>query len=54
MNSMYEFALNEGPKMKMENFLGTKSWKNCLEGLKQKVDIIIGAKNIFNLFNKWS
>jgi len=25
MNSTYEFALKEGPKVKMENFIGTKS-----------------------------
>jgi len=25
MNSAYEFTLNEGPKVKIENFLGTKS-----------------------------
>jgi len=25
MNSTYEFTLNEGPKVKMENFWGTKS-----------------------------
>ena len=34
--------------MKMENFLGTKSWRKILEGLKQNVDIFIGTKNIFN------
>jgi len=32
----------------MENFIGTKSWRNFLEGLKQKDDIFIGTKNIFN------
>jgi len=25
MNSTHEFTLKEGPKVKMENFLGTKS-----------------------------
>jgi len=25
MNSTYEFTLKEGPKVKMENFIGTKS-----------------------------
>jgi len=25
MNSTYEFILKEGPKVKMENFIGTKS-----------------------------
>jgi len=25
MNSTYEFTLKEGPKMKNENFIGTKS-----------------------------
>ena len=37
-----------GPKMKIENFIGTKSWRKILEWLKQKVDIFIGTKNIFN------
>jgi len=48
MNSTYEFTLKEGPKVKMEKFLRTKSWRNFLEGLKRKVDIFIGTKNIFN------
>ena len=48
MNSRYEFTLNEIPKVKMIFFLGTKSWRNFLEGLKQKVDIFKGTKNIFN------
>jgi len=48
MNSIYEFTLKEWPKGKMENFLGTKSWRNFLEGLKKKFDIFIGTKNIFN------
>jgi len=25
MNSTYEFTLKEGPKVKMKNFIGTKS-----------------------------
>jgi len=25
MNSTYEFSLKEGPKVKMKNFIGTKS-----------------------------
>jgi len=25
MNSTYEFTLKEGPKVKIENFIGTKS-----------------------------
>jgi len=25
MNSTYEFTLKDGPKVKMQNFLGTKS-----------------------------
>jgi len=25
MNSPYEFTLKEGPKVKLENFIGTKS-----------------------------
>jgi len=48
MNFTYEFTLKEGPKVKMEIFLGTKSWRKILEGLKQKVGIFIGTKNIFN------
>jgi len=34
--------------MKMQIFLGTESWRKILEGLKRKVDIFIGTKNIFN------
>jgi len=40
----------------MRNFLGTKSWRNFLEGLKRKIDIFIGTKNIFNPYEykfKW-
>jgi len=48
MNPIYEFTLKEGSKVKMENFIGTKSWRKILEGLKQKVGIFIGTKNIFN------
>ena len=44
MNSTYEFTLKEGLKVKMGNFLETKSWRNFLEGLKQKVDIFTGTK----------
>jgi hypothetical protein len=36
------------PKVVIENFIGTKSWRKILEGLKRKVDIFIGTKNIFN------
>jgi len=32
----------------IENFIGTKSRREILEGLKQKIDIFIGNKNIFN------
>jgi hypothetical protein len=32
----------------IENFIGTKSRKKILEGLKRKVNIFIGTKNIFN------
>ena len=35
----------------MGNFLGTKSWRIFLEGLKQKVDIFIETKNILTLIN---
>jgi hypothetical protein len=48
MNFTYEFTLKERPKVKMEIFLGTKSWRNFLEGLKRKIDIFIEIKNIFN------
>jgi hypothetical protein len=48
MNSTYEFTLKERPKVKIENFIGTKSWRKILEGPKRKVDIFIGTKNIFN------
>jgi len=50
MNSTCEFTLKEGPKVKMENFWGSKSWRIFLEGLKQKVDIFIGTKNILTYF----
>jgi len=33
----------------IENFIRTKSCRKVLEKLKQKVDIFIGIKNIFNL-----
>jgi len=45
---LHEFTLKEGPKVKMENFIGTKSWRKILEGLKRKVGIFIRTKNIFN------
>ena len=48
MNSTYEFTLKEGPNVYMKKKLGTKSWRKYLEGLKRKVDIFIGTKNIFN------
>jgi len=37
-------------KSEDENFLETKSGRKILEGLKRKVDIFIGIKNIFNFF----
>ena len=33
----------------IENFIGTKSGRKFLEGLKRKVGIFIGTKNIFTL-----
>jgi len=48
MNSTNEFTLKKGSKVKMENFLGTKNYRNFLEGLKRKVNIFTGIKNIFN------
>ena len=47
MNSMYKFTLKEGPKLQMKKKLGTKSWRNFLEGPKWKINIFIGTKNIF-------
>jgi len=34
----------------IENFIGTNSGRNFLEGLKRKDDIFIENKNIFNFF----
>jgi len=48
MNSTYEFTLKERPKVKIENFWRTKSRRKILEGLKRKVGIFIGTKNLFN------
>jgi len=50
MNFTYEFTLKERLKVKMENFRGTKNWRKILEGLKRKISIFIGTKNIFNPF----
>jgi len=50
-NSTYEFTLKEGPKVKMKFFWRTKSWRKILDGLKRKVGIFIGNKNIFNLID---
>jgi len=47
MNSTYEFTLKERPKVKMENFIGTKSWRKILERLKWKIGIFMETKNIF-------
>ena len=44
MNPIYEFTLKDGPNVKMENFIGTKSWRKILERLKRKVGIFIGTK----------
>jgi len=55
MNSTYEFTSKEGPKVKMKFFLKTKSWRKISEGLKRKIGIFIGTKNIFNpKFNPWN
>jgi len=35
------------PKVVIVNFIGTKSWKKVLKGLKWKVGIFIANKNIF-------
>jgi len=48
MNSTYEFTLKKRPKMKMENFLKTKSGRKILVGLKRKIDILIKTNYIFN------
>jgi len=52
MNSINEFTLKDGLQVNMYNFWGSKSQRNFLEGLKRKVDIFIGTKNIFNPINK--
>jgi len=31
----------------IENFIGTKSRRKILEGLKRKIDMFLGTKNIF-------
>jgi len=54
MNSTYEFTLKVGPKVKIENFIRTKSWRKILERLKQKVGIFIETKNIFNQKKLWN
>ena len=50
----YEFYLwvyfKGGTKSEDVIFFGTKSWRKILDGLKRKVDIFIGTKNIFNPF----
>jgi len=51
MNSTYEFTLKERAKVKMENCLGTKSWRKLLEGLKRKVGIFTGTKIYLTLKN---
>jgi len=33
----------------IENFIGTKSQRNFLDGLKRKIDIFMTTKSIFNL-----
>jgi len=48
MNSTYNFTLEEVSKVVIEKFIGTESWRKILEGLKRKVNIFIGTKNIFN------
>ena len=40
------------PKVVIENFIGTKSWRKILEKLKRKVDIFIETKNIFKHYIK--
>jgi len=51
MNSIYEFTLKEGPKVKIENFWWTKSWRNFLEGLKRKSYIFIRPKTYLTLYS---
>jgi len=43
-----KIKLKYGPKVVIENFIGTKSLRKILKGLKRKVVIFIGTKNIFN------
>jgi len=51
MDYTYEFTLNEGRKVIIENFIETKSRRKILEGLTRKVGIFIGTNNIFNPYN---
>jgi len=34
--------------MEIEKLIGIKSGRKILEGLKRKIDIFVGTKNIFN------
>jgi len=42
MNSTYDLTLKEEPKVKIENFIETKSWRNFLEGLNEKLTYLQG------------
>jgi len=37
----------------IENFIETKSWRKILDGLKQKIGMFVGTKNIVNSLFKW-
>ena len=47
MNFTCEFTLKDGPIVKMEKKLGTKSWRIFLKRLKRKVDIFIETKKTY-------
>jgi len=47
----YKSLLKKGTKVVTENFKEIKSWRKILEELKQKIDVFIGARNLFNPSN---
>ena len=53
MKVRHELIKKYGPKILMKNFCETKNLIKILERLKQKIDIFIGTKNIFN-FNLYT
>jgi len=53
MKVRHELIKKYGPKILMKNFCETKNLIKFLERLKQKINIFIGTKNIFN-FNLYT